>query len=329
MSVHLRIATRNSFRSAAGSSIYHCGSFFAFLYPNGTVADTRSPRSRLFCQTARIFLDVCRAYQAYTTFPDYTIKSKKDVAYLGRFNFDMLKRFEALTRVFTILARGYMWETDETDVDLARRALCAWCSMPESIKPKTKKEGQDKTCYADLHDEFPELVSEDGAGWFYNHVHNVIDTILDNNDKVYPTSVKSAITLTKKFDAAWCKQILHYQASLYSRNTKGWVRRFEDIIAEAKEEGRLQNKDFDLPAETVQKLRNSLIDKMRESVIVLLAKYYLANNPEDSDWVILPVDSFNAYFGTTSFDGKWLPMFPEEIIVRKDYAGICRYRMFI
>ena len=170
---------------------------------------------------------------------------------------------------------------------------------------------------------------DDGAGWFYNHVHNVIDAVLDNVDKVYPTSVNSAITLTKKFDEAWCKQVLQYQASLYSRNTKGWVRRFEDIVAEAKEEGKLQNKDFDLPAETVQKLKDALIDKKRENVIVLLAKYYLANKPEDSDWVILPVDSFNAYFGTTSFDRKWLPTFPEEIIVRKDYAGISRYRMFI
>ena len=268
-------------------------------------------------------------FKAYTTFPDYTIQNKKDVAYLGRFNFDMLKRFEALTRVFTILTRGYMWETDEPDVNRAYRALCAWCSLPENIQPQTKKEGQDSTCYADLHDEFPELVDEEGAGWFYTHVYNVINAVLDNVDKVYPTSVNSASTITKKFDAAWCKQVLQYQASLYSRNTKGWVRRFEDIVAEAKEEGRLQNKDFDLPAETVQKLKDVLIDKKRENVILLLAKYYLANKPEDSDWVILPVENFNAYFGTTSFDRKWLPTFPEEIIVRKDYAGICRYRMFI
>ena len=46
-------------------------------------------------------------------------------------------------------------------------------------------------------------------------------------------------------------------------------------------------------------------------------------------WVILPVDSFNAYFGTTSFDRKWLPEFPEEIIERKDYAGLCRFKMNI
>ncbi|MBQ7591415.1 MAG: hypothetical protein IJU46_02680 [Clostridia bacterium] len=49
----------------------------------------------------------------------------------------------------------------------------------------------------------------------------------------------------------------------------------------------------------------------------------------DAFWVILPVDSFNAYFGTTCFDRKWLPEFPEEIIVRDDYAGLCRYKMII
>ena len=122
---------------------------------------------------------------------------------------------------------------------------------------------------------------------------------------------------------------MQYQASLYSRKTKGWVRRFTDIIAEAKEEGQLKNKDFELPAETEQKLKDTLQNKKREKVIIELAKYYLANKPEDGDWVVLPVDNFNAYFGTTSFDRKWLPIFPEEIIVREDYAGICRFKMFV
>lgn len=123
--------------------------------------------------------------------------------------------------------------------------------------------------------------------------------------------------------------MIQYQASLYSVNTKGWVRRFEDVVADAKETGSLQNKDFDLPADTEQKLKDALNDKKREDVIMTLAKFYLANKPEDSDWVILPVDSFNAYFGTTCFDRKWLPEFPEDIIARDDYAGLCRFRMFL
>lgn len=37
-----------------------------------------------------------------------------------------------------------------------------------------------------------------------------------------------------------------------------------------------------------------------------LAAYYLANQPEDSDWLVLPVANFDAYFGTTSFGRKYL-----------------------
>ena len=274
-------------------------------------------------------LNEIEEFKAYTSFPEYSIKSKRDTAYLGRFTYDMLKKFDALTRVFTIIARGYMWETETPDIERAHRALKAWCSLPETIKPKERKPGQDKTCFAELHAEFPELVDENGEGWFYRHVHNIIEVVLDHTDDVYPTTVKSAIKLTTGFDAAWCDRVMQYQASLYSKKTKGWVRRFEDIIAAAKDAGPLQNKDFDLPAETVLMLKDALIDKKRADVIVTLAKFYIANKTEDSDWVILPVDNFNAYFGTTSFDRKWLPMFPEEIIVREDYAGLCRFKMMI
>ena len=272
-------------------------------------------------------LNEIEEFKAYMTFPEYIIKNKRDTGYLGRFTYDMLKKFDALTRVFTIIARGYMWETGAPDLERAERALKAWCSLPGGKKPKQDEPWKDKTCFPELHAEFPELVNEDGEGWFYTHVHNVIEAVLDHTDGVYPTSVGSAIILTRGFDDAWREKVIQYQASLYSVNTKGWVRRFADIIAEAKEEGPLQNKDFELPAETVQKLKDSLNNKKRENVIIELAKYYIANKQEDSDWVILPVDSFNAYFGTTCFDRKWLPEFPEEIIVRDDYAGLCRYRM--
>ena len=147
-------------------------------------------------------LNETEEFKAYTTFPEYVIKNKRDTGYLGRFTYDMLKNFDALTRVFTILARGYMWETDTPDIEHAGRALKAWCSLPEFIKPKEKKTGQDKTCFAELHSEFSELVDETGAGWFYTHVHNVIEVVLDHTDGVYPTSVGSAIVLTKGFDDA-------------------------------------------------------------------------------------------------------------------------------
>ena len=269
-------------------------------------------------------------FKAYTTFPDYTIKSKRDTGYLGRFTYKMIKEFRGFNRVLTIIARGYMWKTDAPDVERAYRALCAWCSLPESVKPDRRKAGQDRTCFSDLHDECPELVSEEGEGWYFIHVHNVAAAVLDNAGNNTNSMASNALTIVKKFNKGWCNKVMQAQTSLYTKTTKGaWIIRFEDIVAEAKELGPLKNNDFDLPAETVQKLKDALNNKKREKVILDLAKFYLANKPEDSEWAILPVENFNAYYGTTCFDRKWLPAFPESIIVREEYSGACRFKMLI
>ena len=56
--------------------------------------------------------------------------------------------------------------------------------------------------------------------------------------------------------------------------------------------------------------------------------YYAVNKPEDSDWVVLPVANFDAYFGTTSFGRKHLRLIPGEIIERPDSGfGVCQYRV--
>ncbi|MBD5160792.1 MAG: hypothetical protein HDT14_01980, partial [Oscillibacter sp.] len=60
----------------------------------------------------------------------------------------------------------------------------------------------------------------------------------------------------------------------------------------------------------------------------MLAAYYIANKPEDSDWVVLPVANFDAYFGGTSFSKKYLRAIPETIMVRDGMEfGVCRYKM--
>ena len=46
-------------------------------------------------------------FAAYTGTISYTAKNRNDRTWLGRFTFDMLKEFERMTRVLTILARGY------------------------------------------------------------------------------------------------------------------------------------------------------------------------------------------------------------------------------
>ena len=63
-------------------------------------------------------------------------------------------------------------------------------------------------------------------------------------------------------------------------------------------------------------------------MVETLVSYYFANKPEDSDWVVLPVANFDAYFGNTSFGRKYLKMIPSEIMKRSDSGyGVCRYRV--
>ncbi len=59
----------------------------------------------------------------------------------------------------------------------------------------------------------------------------------------------------------------------------------------------------------------------------ILVAYYLANHPEDSDWIILPVTNFDCYFGDINFSRKYLNQFPQEVIERSDSFGISRYRV--
>ena len=82
-------------------------------------------------------------YKAYIGTPTYAVTDKKDTSFLGRFTSDMIKDFSGLTRIFTILARGYLFHNSDGSlqdgdpyerIDYARRALCAWCSLPSNKK---------------------------------------------------------------------------------------------------------------------------------------------------------------------------------------------------
>ena len=101
---------------------------------------------------------------------------------MGRFTFDMLLDFEGLSRLLTVVARGYMWQGEEPDIERAARALRAWCSVPDGKKASPKEDWQYQTQFSDLHGEFPELVDEQGAGWFCRHVHGICDFVKANPD---------------------------------------------------------------------------------------------------------------------------------------------------
>ena len=65
-------------------------------------------------------------------------------------------------------------------------------------------------------------------------------------------------------------------------------------------------------------------------VIETPAAYCIVNKPEDSDWVVIPVANFDAYFGGTTFSRKWLSKIPASVLERTGQKfGICRMRMRI
>ena len=266
-------------------------------------------------------------FRAYIERPTYTSNGKRDTAYLGRFTFDMLLDFEGLTRVLTIVARGTMWQSNEPGIDRARRALYAWCSVPDSKKARPLEDWQYRTDFRELHDEFPTLVDENGGGWFYRHVHAVCDFVKAHPALTRKTAQDNCAKL-KGFDAAWRNKVRQFQTPIFSQETKGaWVLRFDDILADALELGPLRGPDIVLPAELQERLSEETPQDVPIDVVELLATYYIANKPEDSDWVVLPVTNFDAYFGSTNFSRKWLNKIPGSLIVRqKQSFGVCRYK---
>ena len=277
-------------------------------------------------------LNEIEEFKAYTGRPKYKSSGRSDLSYLGRFTFEMLKTFEGLQRVLTIIARGYLHSAGNPyeNVDLARRALCAWCSIPETKKPAPDKEWKFGTDFREYHGEFPELVSKDGKGWFYKHVHKVISFVDKQGDKASKSAKDSAEQLKADFDNAWRKKVIQFQIPIFSPKTKGyWTLRFDDIIGDALEQGELRDKTFFFSADQEQRIRAALPKGLKYEIAAAVLAYTIANKPEDSDWTVLPITNFDAYFGTTSFSRRLIGMIPESLFIRErsDTCGVSRGRV--
>lgn len=164
----------------------------------------------------------------YTETVSYTAKSKNDTSYMGRFTFTTILEFKGLTRVLTIIARRYMFHDADGNIlegdprkrlDHVRKALCAWCSVPDSKKAAPKRERPDKSHFEELHEIFPELVDADGSGWFHRHVHCLARFVLDNPDKVRKTVIPKAEVIEKSFDAAWRNKTVREDKNSTGKNT--------------------------------------------------------------------------------------------------------------
>ena len=273
-------------------------------------------------------------YLAYTLPPVYSCKSKSDNAYLGRFTIKMILENIGFSRIFTILARGFLFHNKDGSIkdgdpyeraDEARQMLCAWSSVPDNEKA-TIKEWQFTSDFRELHEKFPELVGTDGYGWYARHIHNAAEFIAENENIVR----KSSITLAEKiddFDNAWRNQVIHYLVPIFSENTKGeFVLRFDDVIADALEQGPLRTEEYRLTKEQTEWVNAMVgLKSLRKAGYTLLS-FYLANKPADSDWVILPQMNFDAYFGNTNFSKNYVHMLPTAFFERR--PGNCGVSMF-
>ena len=268
-----------------------------------------------------------KEFEAYTGKVSYTATNKQDTTYLGRFTFDGIIKGEGLVRVFTILARGFLWSSN-CDTEYTRRALCAWCSIPDKKNAKPKVDWQYKSDFRELHSEFPSLVDKHGRGWLYRHAHAVSDFVLNNPDKVYATTEKPARIIRDSWDEYWRKKVVKFQISLFSQNTDGGFHLlFDDVIADALEQGPLRDTEITLPQSILDKIADET-SKIKTEWISALICYYILNKQPDSEWVVLPASNFDAYFGTTTFSHKVLNTIPQTIIFRdRQVCGLTRYKV--
>ena len=268
-------------------------------------------------------------FNAYTSPVEYKVRSKGDTSFLGRFTFEALLNFEGMVRILTIIARGYMHRENTPNIEYARQALCAWCSIPDSKNATPREVWQSRSDFRELHEEFPELVDENGGGWFYRHVHNVAEFVLQNPGAVRKGYAEQAKAIQSKFDKMWRDKVVQFQVPIFTLTTKGaWTLRFDDILADALEQGPLQNYETSLPIEVEQKVIAE-VDKKAAPYVLDLIRYYLAHKQEDTDWVVLPVTNFDMYYGNTTFSRKILSTIPETILLRQTHGPVCRYAIVL
>ena len=154
-------------------------------------------------------------FKAYTEQPIYAAARKTDTTYLGRFTFDMITDFSGFGRILTTIARGYLFHDKDgvvlddpyERIEIARNALCAWCSVPDK-----KKSSEPPVDFRELAADFQELVDSDGKGWYYRHIKSVIRFVKANPNKVSKSAYKKCENLSAGFMAQWKKRVRQLQA---------------------------------------------------------------------------------------------------------------------
>lgn len=279
-------------------------------------------------------LNEWKEYLDYTEPVTYISSGKSDSTWRGRFSFEALEKLLGLNRILTIIARRYLFHNADGDIlrddprtriDYTRRALCAWCSVPDAEGTQLE-EWQHRTDFRELHTEFPPLVDADGRGWFCRHYLAAMDFAANNPKLVRKGYSESALALRDSFENKWRKKVVQFQQPVFNATTDAsWLLHFDDILGDALELGPLRKTEMSLPMGLKEKIRPFLPDKLPEEVVYILIAYYVENKPDDSDWVVLPATNFDCYYGDSNFSHTYLKQVPEDILLRSNQYGVSRY----
>ena len=203
-------------------------------------------------------------FKAYTDAPVFLAENKQSAAFIGRFTVRMIKQNKGFSRIFTVLARGYLFHnadgticTDDsyTRTEEARRFLCAWCSLPyETVSNKVLKF---HTSFPELHGEFANIVDENGAGWYYRYLHSLSAYIKKNKENVTKKLHCFAEKKTlKAIESTWANKLIQYQYSIYNnRFSADFPLLFDTAIADALVLGPLRTEAVELSDEALQKIK--------------------------------------------------------------------------
>ncbi len=269
-------------------------------------------------------------FKAYTDAPVFIAENKQSTAFIGRFTVRMIKQNKGFNRIFTILARGYLFHnadgTLRTDDPYARteesqRFLCAWCSLPyETVSNKALAF---HTSFPELHSEFPNIVNEDGAGWYYRYLHSLSDYIKKNKEdvtkKLHCFAEKKTL---KAIESTWANKLIQFQYSIYNdRSSADFPLLFDTAIADALVLDPLRIDAVVLPDEALQKIKAYGVNAKTERLMITLAEYYIANKEPDSDWVIIPRTNISAYLGSATYMKAYESKMPEDFMEKKPEMG--------
>ena len=173
------------------------------------------------------------------------------------------------------------------------------------------------------------MVDENGCGWYIRHI-GAISNLAEQSPKKVKAGVRTLFPeKLPEYENQWRKKVRQFQIPIFQESTDAvWQIRFDDIIANALTLGPLREMAADVTEQQKEKLLPYAQGEVKPEHLTTLLAYYLANRPEDSEWVVLPVSSFNNYFGSTVFSKQVLKAVTGTVIQRSDMAyGSVRYRV--